>query len=289
MAEKTSNGGSAVQKFVFTANGTFQPATDQNGRFAAVRDKICRDLNPPKPNAATMKEFQRMVWGSGERLAQLNTILTHRGIKENVILTRGVCKEVVYALDWTPYLNEEADLRPHFSYCLDTQGNKGVFEGGSWSLSRYPPSEIKIYQRPHQHEIAKDKYIASMYGDQDKVFYVDDSPEQSDLKGTSVQVVALLHEEKHGITAGNNQAPFERMMKALEDLASEGKQAVVVWDFDCTLSSVHLYKTWMCAKAPTNMQIRRSFSKWDRELQEFLNARTREVIRLEDENKRAEQ
>lgn len=303
MAEKSSNEGKAsVQQLVFTANGSFQPAKGdqklaraQQARLAAVKESLVGHLKPPqlKRHPQTMKAFQRRVWGSAERITELKTILRHRAISENVILTRGVCREVIYALGWTPFLHGSADpkqdpafdLRPCFSYCLDTQGQKGTFhpENKTWVFSKV---DVKLHKRPNfQHEIAKDRYIANVYAQpgMGKVFYVDDSPEVTDIaRVPAVEVVALGHEEVDGITATSNTVQREAMIKSLDALASEGKQATVIWDFDCTLSSIHLYKTWTCAKTP-NMQIKRSFAKWDLILSQFLDERAREVIRLEDE------
>jgi len=230
-----------------------------------------------------MKRFQNEVWGGRQRLLELKQILRHRAIKENIILTRGVCTQVLYSLDYTPFIG--ADITSCFSYVLDTQGWMGTYNEAKqqqkWDMKRI---SIDDYKRPHfqAQEIAKDRYIAKQYQQQlstnskEKVFYVDDSPEVAYLgNGDWVQVVRLKHEEVNGITALANAQPLREMKAQLD--GSEEKSATVVWDFDCTLSAIHLYKTWTCAKSPT-AQVKKSFAKWDTILNTFLEKTVRELL-----------
>ena len=76
-------------------------------------------------------------------------------------------------------------------------------------------------------------------GEGGRVIYIDDDPVSLDALPHSVTVVKLPPEGEGVLSPQGRKA----MARAGVDLATLGPQDVVVWDFDCTLSSIHLWKT----------------------------------------------
>lgn len=100
-----------------------------------------------------------------------------------------------------------------------------------------------------------------------QIIYVDDSPEVAEIQKLPkirkdfVEVIVLKHEADGGITAPHNHGQYTALNRHLDK--APAKSVCVVWDFDCTLSAKHLYKTWQCARTGQNDP------KWGKKLMEW--------------------
>lgn len=207
--------------------------------------------------------FMRFVWGGEARVRRIQTMLSHPSIADNILLTRGVCEQVLIALNFT-----EPTLQSLFTVIRDTQGHGARFVSSQrkWQkLQKLDPTRyIAKTSRRSWPEIEKDTYIinrllpevnknqGSLRPTIRKILYVDDSPETANLRAISeekrqnIMCVPLEHELTSGLTNTNNEQKVASMMSFLN--SCEPKSVMSVWDFDCTLSACHLYKTWQHAK-----------------------------------------
>jgi hypothetical protein len=228
--------------------------------------------------------FMKFIWGTSlcrgeeqkDRLDKLAELLDHKSVHSNIILTRGVCSEVQTALEHTSSSRDGGEaknfLSGKFSMVLDTQGACARFVDGKWTdLQKLTVSEYSHRQL----EIAKDLFITrnlwrEIEGKESHtIVYVDDSPETRaiDDLGENPRIVCvdLKREATMGLTSPDNKAKFDELKAHLDK--SPPDSVHVVYDFDCTLTAFHLYKTWHCAK---NGHGRHRFQTWHYYLVDFI-------------------
>lgn len=251
---------------------------------------------------SALRDFMLFIWGSQERFSSLYYLLHKKSIAENVIMTRGRCSDVKQALTWTP-------LGPAFSQVIDTQGarfqcrevvDKGVKKQKWKALPTLPPEEYRSGRRSWV-EIEKDVLIVKDFlpkaENKDnpirQIIYVDDSPEVAEIQNLPesrkdfIEVIVLKHEADGGITAPQNFQQYKALNKHLDK--APANSVCVIWDFDCTLSAKHLYKTWQCARTGQNDP------KWGKKLMEWAIAvvrrrgKAREKARKEREKEQQRQ
>ena len=133
-------------------------------------------------------------------------------------------------------------------------GNTKTF-ARAWQFCRYPFAR-------HQQQFRKDEVIAQEIA-QDwmgmlpslprtgkqltrRVIYIDDDLSNTEALPPSVTLVKLPTEGEGIMSPQGHQA----MARAGVDLKRLGPEDVVVWDFDCTLSSVHFWKTLNLRRTP---------------------------------------
>lgn len=187
-------------------------------------------------------KFLQYVWGSPERQERLHKLLSCTS--RSLILTRGMATHVREALD-------DSKFTQYFTHIVDTFGtNFTRAPDGKWQEAP------KIPLRGGR-EILKDEYIRD-YVHGSVIIYVDDSPETAALPD-HVELIRLQKEALGGIFNEDNKVALER----LQTLLANHPDAVVVWDFDCTLTARHLYKSWFVL---THRRRRGSFPRWAAEL-----------------------
>jgi hypothetical protein len=228
------------------------------------------------------RRFMDFIWGGEERMAQLEKLLDSKAINNNMILTRGVCSEVQEALLHTGG-NGRQHISSKFSRVLDTQGECAAFRDGEWvSLPRM--DQKKFSHRQPALEIAKDVFIvkevlAGLKSNEEtkdhKIVYVDDSPEFQallEIANTDPHRVVMfpLEKETRGGILSTTPKGKDTLAKLVKFLNEEPANTLhVVWDFDCTLTALHLYKTWNCAKYPGLGMLR--FPTWAALLDDFVD------------------
>jgi hypothetical protein len=242
--------------------------------YVQIRDDIAHS------RSEGFEAFVQYIWGDDARMAKLESILDAKSINNNIVLTRGVCKEVQEMI-----LQTERNGKPHFaskfSRVIDTQGEWSRFENNTWVETKNLP--VRKYSKNSQ-EISKDRFIIkdvlAGLGEEKKdhrIVYIDDSPETAyltrqmdkhpELRGRII-IVKLVKEAAGGVTAPENQAELQKLEKLIEEAAPGTLH--MVWDFDCTLTRVHLYKSWNCAKYPAVGVVR--FPSWAAKLRTMVEA-----------------
>ena len=171
---------------------------------------------------------------------------------KHIILSRGNAKEVCDAL-------LAVQLQGAFDCVVDTHGR--MF----WPRDTHEPSIAQTVAAFDNKDARKAAFIGKTVrrGSKDvfidqwiradweqvlpqrpggRVIYIDDNPEDTEHKDGSVLPAEVevykLDSEQHGILFGGQEIAVLRKL-----VGSLTPQDVVVWDFDCTLSCTHLYKT----------------------------------------------
>jgi dienelactone hydrolase len=186
--------------------------------------------------------FMEFIWGSDKRLTTLFELLTMPSIRSNSILTRGFCSHITEALGRSKR-TEHIDLEPLFFRVVDVRGVNSLRRFNEWrpqnQLDFVDKSDyvVQLLKNPPTEDESGQSYV-----------YVDDDPETEliDLLPTDlrnrVTVISLDKEADDGLTAASNSDRLAQLRNFLARAPSAS--VVVVWDFDCTLSARHLYKSY---------------------------------------------
>ena len=205
------------------------------------------------------------VFGGAARLVELDNIL--RGGKcSHIILTRGAAPEVCSAL-------LACGLHDAFACVIDTSGgsywpnpsyvhdksvsdaaaflNSDLLHAAFFPNTTLPPgfrkdTLIKAQTSCMWRGIFPPHTGRPANTPPKKVIYVDDNPEVRDLP-PEVVVVHLPSEVKGGITSNAGRKVTRQLGLNWRRL---GPTDLVIWDFDCTITSVHLYKTIHMFRSP---------------------------------------
>jgi len=178
--------------------------------------------------------FREFVFGGKSRIEDvLNGVLSLG--QRNLILSHGSAPEICSAL-------HAAGLSSQFCSVVDTAGNYAKLEGdGSFEIGHLKDLTEDWAEELLKRGFSKDKFIVKAILNgilfQGKIFsrviYIDDKAETSTLPEDKVLVIKLPVE-----SSGVSIEQHDRL-KAMH----LNENDLVVWDFDCTLAQVHMYKT----------------------------------------------
>lgn len=225
-------------------------------------------------NAEQWKQFVvEFLFGGATGLQFIQTLIKgHR----NVIITRGKAAEVAYVL-------LSADLYTDFDCVMDCQG-AACWPRRSFTLGSRQPlygdTELlneaytvgTILREQCPTGFGKDEFFAHVMKSQSwdtlfqttdatppaQVVYIDDTLETT-LLPESVQVVRL-RENGEGVTSEDG---LSRLLASGVDFKLLSEHDVAFWDFDCTLTRTHYYKTmYMDKYAQWKRKWGGKLSKW---------------------------
>lgn len=250
---------------------TAEKSTDED--MKRKQQLLYRDI--ARSDRKALQKFMGFVWGGEARVQRIHTMLSHSAIADNILLTRGICEQVLIALNFTT-----PELQALFTVIRDTQGSGARFVNSQrkWQKLKAlkPLDYVAKRSRRNWAEIEKDQYIikrllpevnknqSNLRPTIRKILYVDDSPETANFESLSpedfknIKCVPLEHELTKGLTNPANEQRVAEMKSFLD--SCEEKSVMAVWDFDCTLSAAHLYKTWQYAKG------QRTTERWKNEM-----------------------
>ena len=183
-----------------------------------------------KKRVSFHREF---VFGGKRRIDEvLNGILSLG--QKNMILSHGNAPEICSAL-------VSAGLSTQFSSVIDTAGNYAKMKESSFQIGHLRDEDKDWTEELLKRGFSKDKFIVNavlnglLFGGKifSRVIYVDDKAETKTLPDDNVLVIRLPTESS-GITT-EHYDKFKSLSLSSKDL--------VIWDFDCTLAQIHMYKT----------------------------------------------
>ena len=201
------------------------------------------------------------VFGGHRRIKSIRRIVG-RGSCEHIILSRGHSPEIGQAL-------YAAGLHTCFSCIVDTEGTY-LWPRPSFDPDRYGPSCLGdpglipaafYHNTGLAYSYGKDLLLANQIakrwkqvlphwskcnkGKRPRMVYIDDNAEVEALPRKNVKVIRLPPEVMHGFTSIAGCVALSAV-----NFDALGPDCVVVWDFDCTISSVHMHKTLNMLQTP---------------------------------------
>eukprot|EP00938_MAST-03A_sp_MAST-3A-sp1_P003804 g3804.t1 len=204
------------------------PTDDE--RKDRLKKMIQRLRGSKKKRGSFHREF---VFGGKKRIDEVLNAVLSLG-QRNIILSHGNAPEICSAL-------VSAGLSAQFSSVIDTAGNYAKMKESSFEIGHLTDVAEDWTEELLKRGFSKDKFIVNailnglLFGGKvfSRVIYVDDKAETTTLPQDKVLVIRLPTESCGVKIEQYNQ------LKAL-DLSSDD---LVIWDFDCTLAQIHMYKT----------------------------------------------
>lgn len=169
---------------------------------------------------------KRFYFGDESRLKLLKKLFSLG--KENIILTRGYCSDVCDLLKRT-------GLQDYFSSVRDTRGNVGYWNTNEkrWDFSKISYNGSDIGSEMNKMEWIKRNVEVYAYVDDNMESYHNNNLKTHDLSFST----DLQNDLVGGLSAPENTSKLYNIVGRVSPNHS------IIWDFDCTLTAYHFYKT----------------------------------------------
>jgi hypothetical protein len=177
--------------------------------------------------------FQTWIFGDKKRQNMIHEGLLQvkrYNVELMIILTNGYADNVYKIL-------KALGLEIHFYAIIDTRGTMIIKP-----YSRYPRFiNINNYHSKSEfvfkYVINKSSFFWGKISEKPfDILYIDDNPEI--FRDKNIDVIRLPFEGN-----GMNKELFESVYEKLNLMTDSNKEKLVIWDFDCTLTQRHMYKS----------------------------------------------